>query len=156
MPNNLTIVVHGLDRVQAALNRFPNEIAQTLQAASTEAAEEILNTTGVRSYPGATAANAPRPGRSSYYIRGRGTQYASRNDGRSERLGTQFYVQPTAYGAEIGNRASYAEHVVGEKQAGAMAGIGWRRMIDVAEEKLDEISAVYQKWVDRLIERLGL
>lgn len=153
MPNNITIVVHGLDRVQAALNRFPNEITQMMRDASTEASEEILNTTGLHSYPDATAANAPP---TPYYVRGQGTQYASYLKRTSQKLGTQFYVQPTAYGAEIGNRASYAEHVVGEKQAGAMAGIGWRRMIDVAEEKLDEISAVYQKWVDRLIERLGL
>lgn len=153
MPNSLSIRVLGLDRVQAALSRFPNEIAQTLQAASGEAANEVLNTTGLREYPAATAANAPP---TPYYIRGRGTQYASRNDHRSERLGTRFYVQATTYRAEIGNTASYAEHVVGEKQAVRMAGIGWRRLIDVAEEKQGEIARIFQGWVDRLIERLGL
>jgi len=153
MPNNLTITVHGLDRVQAALNRFPGEIARHFEAASTEAAEEVLNTTGLREYPAATAANAPP---TPYYQRGRGTQYASRNDGRSERLGTRFYVQATTYRAEIGNTASYAEHVVGEKQAARMAGIGWKRLIDVAQDKQGEIGRIFQGWIDRLIEKVGL
>lgn len=153
MPNNITVTVKGIDKLQAALTRFPNEIADTLQKASMEASEEIIQTRGLYLYPALTAANVPPV---PYYVRGSGTQYASRNDGRSENLQVQFYVSTTAYAAEIGNRASYAEHVVGEKQAAAMGRIGWKRLIDVAEAKQDEITLIFQGWIDRLIERLGL
>lgn len=153
MANNISIEVHGLDKLQAALAKFPNEIADTFKAASQEASEEILNTTGLREYPAATAANAPPV---PYYVRGQGTQYASGNRGNSERLGTQFYVETTTYGATVGNRASYADYVVGEKRAGAMKRIGWRQLYEVAVEKLPEITGIFQRWIDRLITRLGL
>jgi len=153
MANNITITVTGLDKLQAALAKFPNEIADTFKVASQEASEEILNTTGLREYPAATAANAPPV---PYYVRGQGTQYASGNRGNSERLGTQFYVQAGSYSAEIGNRASYADYVVGDKQAGAMKRIGWRQLYEVAVEKQSEIALIFNRWVARLITRLGL
>jgi hypothetical protein len=37
-----------------------------------------------------------------------------------------------------------------------MAGIGWRKLIDVAREKLPQIKAIYQAWINQAISRLGL
>jgi len=151
----ISIKVTGLDKVQAAMAKFPQEIGRYTAAAGVEVGNEILDTRGVRLYPPAGPANAPPP---PYYIRGQGTQYATRNSGNSQRLGTQFYVDAsaTSYKTTIGNRASYAGYVVGENQAKAMGRIGWRRMYDVAIEKLEPIRAIYQGWIDKLIKDMGL
>ena len=156
MPDDLIrITVTGLDKIHAAFERFPHEIAQYLQQAGDEAAKtEILHERGLQSYPPATAANAPP---TPYYVRGRGTQYKSGNKGESERYGTQFYVESRGYlNTEIGNRSSYAKWLAGEEQAQAMAKIGWRKLLDVAKEKVPQITKVYQLWIDKLIRDLGL
>lgn len=152
--SDVSINIEGLDKVQAALAQFPQEVNQAFQGAGQQVFDEVLMpTVGLQNYPAAGPGNAPP---TPYYVRGQGTQYASYNKGNSERLGTQFYVEAVNYGAEIGNRASYADYVVGDRQATAMKNIGWRKLYEVAVEKIDQITEVYQKWVDRLIERLGL
>lgn len=157
--SDLKITVRGLDKLAAAFKRFPDTIRRNIAQAGGEAAHRvILPTEGLKRYPPAGPGNAPPY---PYYIRGRGTQVsAGRNLYNSERLGTQFYVEHrlrgTGFVTEIGNRASYARYVVGENQARHMAPIGWRRLIDVAREKLSEIQKVYQAWVDKTITELGL
>ncbi len=153
MPDAIEVHVDGLEKLVAGMDRFGREIATDIGAAGEEAADEILDTTGLRRYPDATAANAPP---TPYYIRGRGTQTAHGNLGNSERYGTQFYVRRESFTTIVGNRASYAEHLAGEQQARAMGRIGWRKLIDVAREKLPQIERIYQGWIDRLIARLGL
>jgi len=91
-----------------------------------------------------------------YYVRGKGTQYASYNRGNSERLGTQFYTQAAGLNTKIGNRASYARYVVGEGQARFMAPKGWRKLFDVAKEKVPQIKKVYEAWINKCIKDLGL
>jgi len=124
----VSIRVEGLDKLRAALRKFPSVVAQDLAQAGNEAANLVLDTEGVRSYPPSTEANlAPPP----YYVRGRGMQYANRNDGRSERYGTKFTVQNKGYGTVIGNTASYAQYLAGAKQAGHLAeraGASWRML----------------------------
>src|SRR3972149_8749526 len=116
--NNIQIEVKGLDRILAALNKFPGQIQKYIGQAGQESADHvILKTEGLKNSPPGSAANAPP---TPYYIRGKGTQYASYNKGNSERLGTQFYTQPGLQ-TKIGNRAPYAKCVVGEDQAGFMA-----------------------------------
>jgi len=153
MPNSINIKIIGLEKVTAALSRFPQVITKYMGAAGKEASEEVLDTVGLRRYPPAGPANFPP---TPYYIRGRGLQTGSRNYNNSERLGTQFYVQVEKFNTTIGNRASYAKYVVGEQQARAMGRIGWRRLIDVAQEKIGKITAIYQGWVNKLIKDLGL
>ena len=148
----LKIVITGLDKIQAGLNKLPAEIRRNLSAASTEVGEEILNTEGLRRYP-------PQRAYSGYprYIRGVGMAYSDgSNSYTSERLGTQFYVKGEDFVTTIGNRASYARYVVGEFQARHMAPLGWRKLIDVAREKLPQIARIYQGWIDRAIRMLGL
>lgn len=151
----ITIEIIGLDKVIAGLQKFPAAIARNLTAAGEESARRvILPTEGLQKYPPPTEANRPP---TPYYIRGQGMQYASGNKGNSERLGSQFWVAPEGYlSTAIGNRASYADYVVGEGQAGFMGAKGWRKLIDVANEKIPEITKVFQAWVDKTIQELGL
>lgn len=153
--SDIKIHVEGLDKVQANLHKFPREIAKYLKAAGKEAASrQILPTEGLKKYPPATGANQPP---TPYYIRGRGTQLKRGNLYNSERLGTQWYVKGVdKMNTEIGNRASYARWVSGDQQARAMGRIGWRKLKDVAEEKIGDITKVYKSWIDKLIHDLGL
>jgi hypothetical protein len=150
------IKVKGIDKLIAGLDKFPRHIGIYIGKAGGEAANHvILNTEGLKKYPPATAANAPP---TPYYIRGRGTQTAHGNRGNSERLGTQWHVKRelSEYTTEIGNRASYAKWVHGEEQAHFMKPKGWRKLTEVATEKLGKITKVYQAWIDKCIEDLGL
>lgn len=151
----ISITVNGLDKVQRAIGEFPGQAASYLGMAGREAADRvILSTEGLRAYPPMTAANAPP---TPYYIRGRGTQLARRNLYNSERLGTRWYTrQDGLYITRVGNTASYARFVHGDEQARHMAAIGWRKLGEVAREKIGEISKTYQAWIDRLIRSLGL
>jgi hypothetical protein len=149
----IKIKVLGIDKIQANFARFQQEFQAAFRGAGDEVANEILNTEGLRKYPPATSANQPP---TPYYIRGRGTQYASRNNGKSERYGTQFYTEPLQYGVEIGNRASYAQWLAGENQASRMGAIGWRKLHEVAQEKVGEITRIFQSWIERALKRTGL
>ena len=156
MPDDfIRIEVQGLEKVQAALTKFPKQIAKYMQQAGSEAAKRaILPTQGLQKYPPAGAANAPPE---PYYIRGRGTMTKSGLRATSERMGTQWYTKASqSFSTEIGNRASYAKWAHGTEQARAMARIGWRKLVAVATEKIGDIVKVYQAWVDKLIRDLGL
>jgi hypothetical protein len=156
----ILITVTGLEKLQANLDRLGDDIRGHLWDAGEEAGKEILNTVGLQRYPPATDANQPP---TPYYIRGRGMQRAgirrpAYNDGTSERLGTNWYVSPAYSGKSviISNKVSYAPFVHGEEQSQAMARIGWRKLIDVAAEKIDTITRIYQGWIDYVIRKYGL
>jgi hypothetical protein len=151
----IRIEVQNLDKLQRAIEKFPRAAGKYMQGAGKEAASRvILPTEGLKKYPPATAANAPPV---PYYIRGRGMQYANRNDGRSERFGTQWYVKAAdKFSTEIGNRASYSQHLSGDNQAGHMAPKGWRKLTEVVGEKMTAITAVYNAWIDKLLKDVGL
>ena len=158
MADVIEIEVEGMDKLLTGMDRFSKEIATNISAAGAEAAREILDTEGLRRYPPETEAN--QPGRYSlsthremgYYVRGRGAvspsglQYTT-----SERLGTQFYVKRGRLDTTIGNRASYAPFVVGDKQARFHKARGWRTLWDVANEKIPEITRIFQQWINQTI-----
>jgi hypothetical protein len=144
-------------------------------AAGREIAEDIiLPTEGVRRYPPADASNSPgryktvtfsngKSGtfRMGYYVRGRGMYQPVRGGGYkqtsgSERYGTQFYTKAKGDTITIGNRASYAKYIGGQDQAWFMGPRGWRKLIDVANEKIGDITARYSKWVDKCLRDVGL
>jgi hypothetical protein len=56
----------------------------------------------------------------------------------------------------IGNRASYASYLGGDNQVGWAAGVGWRKLSEVAREKISEITRIYNAWIERLIKKVGL
>jgi len=150
----IKIEVEGLDKVVAKLDKFPREIARNFGAAGAEAAKDVvLPTEGLQNYPPMTAANAPPV---PYYIRGVGTQYATRNLMNSQRLGTRWVVERKGFSTVIGNPVSYSRYVHGEEQAKAMAGIGWKKLLDTARKKIGSIKKVYQAWVKKTIRDLGL
>lgn len=155
MPDNsvIKIEVKGLDVLEKKFNRFQAQIEKNMDAAAAEAAKVVVWSKGVGTYPAETAANKPP---TPYYRRGVGMVYKDHIDATSEKYGTRFNVQPVRYGARIGNTASYAKYLGGDDQAAAMARIGWRKLIDVANEKIVKIKNIFDKWVAKTIRDLGL
>lgn len=150
----IEIKVVGLKELMAAMDKAPARIKHILVEAGNEAGNDvILPTEGLKTYPPPTSGNAPP---TPYYIRGRGTETARGNLYNSERLGTQFYVKSQPLKTYIGNRASYAPAVIGEFQDSLFKFIGWRRLIDVAHEKMSEIVKVYQNAIDYALKEVGL
>lgn len=150
----ITIKIVGLKELQQAMKKAPDRIKRILVQAGNEVGDDvILPTEGLKTYPPKTSANQPP---TPYYIRGRGTQLEGGNLYNSERLGTQFYVKSEPLKTYIGQRASYGPHVVGDEQAAVMKRIGWRKLLDVAEEKKEQIVEVYQGWVNYALKELGL
>ena len=154
MPDPLTIEIRGLDKLLKAWHKFPKEIVRAMSQAGHMAANEVLDTEGLRNYPASTSANQPP---TPYYIRGRGTQYASYNKGDSENLGKRWTVKREGYKTRIGNSASYAKYVHGDDtQAKAMAGLGWKKLYETFKDKKPQITKIYQQMTDRVIAKLGL
>lgn len=151
----INVDIKGLDKVQKNLAKLGADLPHYLNGARMEVTDEILKEKGLRSYPPGTAANQPPP---PFYIRGRGMQTsASRNDGRSERLGTRWQSIPYGkIGMKISNPVSYAPYVHGEQQARHMGAKGWRKLIGVAMDKRKQIGEIYSRWVDRLIRKHNL
>jgi len=152
MPNDFEIEIKGLERIQAAFKRYPGEVAKGIGGAGGEAADEILKTRGVRTYPPSGKGNAPPV---PYYIRGVGTQTASGNLLNSERLGTKWKVRK-GWSTRVGNVASYADKVHGPQQVGAMARIGWVKLVDAAEKKRVQVTRIYNRWIKYTLAKLGL
>lgn len=153
--SDIKIELIGIEKVQAALTKFPREIEKYITQAGDEVGKRvILNTEGLQKYPPAGPANSPPY---PYYKRGSGTQTSpNHNTGSSELLGKQWYVVKKGLGTEIGNRVSYGKWVHGEEQASFMKPKGWRILREVVDEKIIKITKVYQSWINKLIKDLGL
>lgn len=150
----IRITVKNADRIADAMRKVPQALRKTFTSAGKEAAAEILTTPGIQQYPPADAANAPPP---PYYIRGRGMQYKSRNDHRSERYGSRWTTKSEGYTTVIGNSASYAPYLTdSELQSRLMAARGWKKIADVAQGKIAKITGIYDRWVERMLRELGL
>ncbi len=150
----LEIKTEGDEQLEKALIEFTREAVRYLSAAGQESADRvILAEQGLKRYPPATRANRPP---TPYYIRGRGTQTGHGNRGNSERLGTRWYTRRAGADVELGNTASYAKWAHGEEQAWFMTIIGWKRLRQVAEDKIEQITKTYQAWVDKLLIDLHL
>lgn len=154
MSDPIEIHTEGVKELVTNFDKYPGTIRLYLSQAGNESANRvILKTKGVQKYPPATSANQPP---TPYYIRGRGTQTKTRNYGNSERLGTQWRVKTVGYGTEIANRSSYAKWAHGDAQARAMARIGWRKLEEVAVEKIGQIRKIYEAWVAKALHDIGL
>ena len=151
---SINIEIKGMDKLLAKLDKFPFQIKRNFIAAGREAGHRvILPTEGLQNYPPATRANEPP---TPYYIRGKGTQTATKNYFNSENLGKQWYMRREGLGMRIYNRASYARYVHGDEQAKAMGRIGWKQLFKTAKEKVGDIKKVYDAWVAKTIRDLGL
>ena len=65
-------------------------------------------------------------------------------------------METTTSYTRISNAASYAKHLAGEEQASHMKKLGWRKLKDVAQEKIGKIKRIFEKWIDYTIRELGL
>ncbi|MBX3048436.1 MAG: hypothetical protein KIT46_04515 [Anaerolineales bacterium] len=148
------IRIEGGPEVQAMLRALPPQLERSAEAAGKEFAGVVLEQDGVLAYPPTGPGSQPP---APYYQRGVGMQYSNGyNDLRSERYGASFSVSARGYRTEVGNAASYAEHLGGVKQARHMAALGWRRLIDAARSKLGEGRRIYVRWIEHGLQRLGL
>lgn len=150
----IEVEVEGLDRIIEAMKRFPKVVTKNMAAAGLESLNVILDTQGLRQYPPETAANRPP---TPYYKRGVGMQYKDRNTGSSERYSTKWRTEVEAYIAKATNIASYAKYLADEAEQVFWARTyGWRILVRVAREKLSQIIGIYDSWVKKTIEELGL
>lgn len=173
---NVQVKVTGLDELKRKYQYAAKNADRYMSAAGKEAVERyVLSVEGIKRYPPATAANAPgrvrsvtfKNGRvavfrSPYYVRGKGSVIPVRGGQwkqlhNSERYGTKWYIKRVPYGVRVGNSASYAGYLTGATtQASAMAKIGWRKLIDVANQNMNKIAATFQAWVEKLHHDAGL
>jgi hypothetical protein len=155
MADNITVQVKGLAELKAKFDAMKFNLNKYMVAAGKEAGNNLLDTEGLRKYPPETSANMPP---TPYYIRGVGMQYKYGNNGKSEKLGSQYHIDAVPYGARIYNMASYAKHVSGEEgdQSKAMAAKGWKQLYGTAMEKLDMITRVFTAWVEKALKDSGL
>lgn len=165
MSTEVTIDIRGAEAFAKALKEFRDAALDTVTAAGREAAAHVIGQVGLQRYPPADGANAPGRVRGmvrlAWYKRGIGTQVPVRDGGyksldNSERYGTQFTTAANGLNVVIGNRASYAKWLGGPDQSKRMAARGWRRLSDVVVERLEEITRIYNAWIDRLIKQKGL
>jgi hypothetical protein len=150
-----SIEIEGLDELLKAFDQFPREVNKAMQDAAIDAYKaQVLSVTGLQKYPPATAANRPP---FPYYLRGSGTQTsAGRNTGTSKNLGKQWVTKRVTFGAKLSNAVPYARFVHGVQQPQHMRAKGWRKLTEVVEFKLPQITKVFQNHVDRLLTRLKL
>lgn len=150
----------NMKRLLRGLELAPREMERAWKRAGIEAAKLVVRQEGVKNYPAAPSTSPPPyPG----YVRGIG--YVSsdgQSDGSSERYGTQWNIRSSAYADEtvLGNRASYSGFLGGEDQAKNInkniPGRGWRRLVDVAEEKADSIGRIYNRWLRWALKKAGI
>jgi len=142
------------DRIIEAFNKYPKVMKDTLIGPGKETYTEIISTEGLKKYPPADEANYPPP---PFYKRGIGTVLASGPLNNSERYGTKFTGRVIGWSVFVGNIASYARLLTGkDTQSPRMAARGWRKLHDVAREKIDKIRQIYQRWIDRALRISGL
>lgn len=152
----MQIEVKGLDEIQAALAKFPQQVNAYMGKAALQASSEVIRTRGLASYPPATYRNNMNRGYP-YYIRGRGTQTSkTHNMGNSERYGSNWEVEGVPYGARIKNEVSYAKYLAGQAQVGWAADVGWRKLLDVAKEKSERIVQIFSAGVRDCLKAIGL
>ncbi len=164
MTNIIDIELKNDKIVRKNFLALADELPKTLYGAGLESKDMLLRTKGLKRYPPATEANFPPV---PYYKRGVGMQqHGVRHDGRrfisgnlknSEQLGKKWNtISYLKTGVKIYNTASYAPHVHGDKQARAMARIGWLKLFETAKSKIADINKIYNKWVNQLLKSRGM
>lgn len=150
--------------IQKKIDAIPNELDRNWAAASDEAAKEILMSPGIVDYP-IQKIGVPQPFKTDksrrYFFaalrRGEITVPYRRGQGKSQTYGKQWYVETSGMTATIANRATYARYLAGEtEQSAYMKARGWRKIKEVADEKLPEIIKIYEGWTGRALKNLKL
>lgn len=175
MSAQISLDVKGIDKVIANLDKFKKEIKDTMKAAGKEVSDMIVKTEGLKKYPAKSEANSPgrtkdvyfptsnktATFRVGYYARSQGWMQPTRGGGykqlaNSQRYGTHWTTKADAYGVKIANATSYAQYLGGDNQVSWAGERGWRKLAEVGKEKAGQAVKIYQAWVDRLVQKLGL
>jgi hypothetical protein len=168
------LMVNGLDKLTKSFDRYPAEIGAQMKLAGIDASKLILQTKGLRLYPEKTERNQPgrvkavtfasgktAEFRTSYYQRSYGTMTPVRGGGykligASERFGTKWYTKQKGMDTVVGNNASYAAFLSGNNQVAWAAQVGWRKLREVADQKMTQIRAIYAQHISLVTRKLGL
>jgi len=149
----IEIKVEGIKQLAAAFKKFPVVIPKNMAAAGLEVANMILDTTGLRSYPPETAANRPP---TPYYQRGLGTVHKFGVDATSENYGKKWTIEAESFVTKMKNTASYAPDLGGENQIWWASAYGWKKLFSTAKAMIGEAVKIYEAWVVKTIEEVGL
>jgi hypothetical protein len=153
---NIKIDIDGIEELTKAIAQYPKMVGKYMGAAGQEAVKKgVFYERGLKKYPPETDANRPP---TPFYIRTIGTQYKSYNMHNSENLGKQWYVntEDGGFTTRVGNRASYAEYVVGEGQAFALGRKGWLKLMPTVYRNYQKIKFIYDAWVEKLLKDISL
>ena len=144
------IQIKGLDELIKKVNTLEkmDAVKAALKQAATHLAGEMAE------YPPQTAANQPPV---PFYVRGRGTQTATRNLGNSEDLGQKWRaanpkIRDGGMTVVIGTNVSYAPYVQSDEfQARWMKQIGWQTDKTVLEDNEDEVTEYLSDAIAKII-----
>jgi hypothetical protein len=150
---DVRISITGAENLQASLKKLPIGIRSTFPTAHKKFGEEIINQIGVKVYPPTGPGNYPPV---PYYIRGKGTQYATHNAGNSEQYGKRWTSQINWQRGIFSNSASYARFLGGSPNAYRMRAIGWKSLLDAAKGKMQRAGEIYGKAVVDALIKVGL
>lgn len=151
----IEIKITGLKEIERKLNAIPGKL-RLMQDELTGSASRIVLTDrggGKPFYPPTTEHNQPP---TPYYERGVGEHWATHVEYNSERMHEKFITESRGWASHIRNTASYSPDVIGSTQKPLMKEIGWRKLIDVAREKVPEITKAWNRIVNKAIKQTGL
>jgi phage gpG-like protein len=143
-----TVTVQGVDEVIRNLSKItsPDARKRVLHIGALKAQELIAK------YPPSSIANSPSNPSGRWYERGFGTRSVSGIDRKtSETLGRRWTTKVTADSAVVGNNASYAPFVQGDKQPAFHRARGWKTVEDVATNDAYAIVQVMRQQMGREI-----
>ncbi len=138
--------------VKASFIALKGAFPQNMEGAGMEAANETLDTEGVRTYPPAGPGNVPPE---PFYIRGRGTQTRSGNRGESQQYGKRWQIVAEGFTTVAENFATYGAWLISDLQARVMGRIGWRKVSGVIQEKFEKLLEIYIKWAQKGLDDAG-
>lgn len=145
MGTGVTINHRDLKRIRDKLNRIQKMSRKGVLLAIGAEIEDKVD-----QYPAATIANSPSNPSGRWYERGYGPRWKSGGRRTSENLGKSWYKKATQDKVEVGNTASYAEYVQGQKQTGFHARRGWEKLANVAKKTLPDAVELLRKEIRKL------
>lgn len=142
--------IQGLEQVQRKIRAISDKSARKrVLSVGGFVAQGIL-----AQYPPSTVANSPANPSGRWYERGFGTRTPTGRSYRtSETLGRRWTMRATADEAVVGNNASYAPFVQGEKQAAFHKRRGWLSTVEVAtkSEHASKIASAMERQIEKEI-----
>ena len=156
--SNVNIEIRGWDKFRARMLSVTPAIKTGVKAATVHVAGKV------KSYPQATLANMPKTYKTgqnnTWYQRGWGAKWALAGGGWHGRKSSEQLQQRWATRFEndgftgiVGNSASYATYVMGERedQATALKEIGWKSIDDIAEDEAVTVRNFIKQKIDEAL-----